>query len=329
MARPHREKRSLGLLPDHRAESWHCATFSSTRPFPASSPTWRKRSPGNPGSEVYFLSRAGKASLPGVTIIRYPARRHAGGTHPHLQNLQNGVILGRSVADALLDLEKVRGFRPDLIYAHPGWGETLFVKEIFPDVPVIHYCEFYYHALGADSFSAMDETPTFADHMRLRMKNAVNLLALEKCDRGITPTWWQWRQQPPQYRNKISVIHDGVDTEMVRPDPAAVVNLPNGEVARPGDEVVTYVNRNLEPYRGMFTFAEAVAIVARKRPSCRFVVVGAETGHYYGPRPPKDTTYREMARQRLGDALDRCFSSACSRIRISSVCSRSRLLTST
>src|SRR5437899_1060881 len=130
-------------------------------------------------------------------------------------------------------------------------------------------------------------------------------MSLETCDRAVTPTKWQWRQQPEQFRSKISIIHDGIDTDLVRPDPGASIQLPDGKRLGFGDEVVTYVNRHLEPFRGMLVFADAAAIVARKRPECRFLIVGGETNRYYGPLPPKGRSYREMAIERLGSARDR------------------------
>ena len=261
----------------------------------------------DPKNTVYFLTRFGKEDLPGVRVVRYDLIEKHKKTHDHLQNLQNAVITGESVARALIKLEKESGFRPDLIYAHPGWGETLFVKEISPDVPLIHFAEFFYHTFGADSFATVDEVPEFDDRMRLKMKNAVNLMSLETCDLAVTPTEWQWRQQPARYREKISIIHDGIDTDAARPDSQAMLQLPDGTQLRFGDEVVTYVNRHLEPFRGMFIFAEAAAIVARHRPDCRFLIVGAETRKYYGPLPPKGQTYREMAIEKLGPARERCF----------------------
>ena len=260
----------------------------------------------DPANTVWFLTRIGNAAIPGVNVMRYRIGTKPKPTHPHLFNLRNGVATGEAVASALLGLEKDQNFRPDLIYAHPGWGETMFVKEIFPEVPLINYAEFYYHVLGGDSFVTTDEVPRFADFMRLRMKNAVNMLALDQCDRAVTPTEWQWRQQPERYRGKISIIHDGVDTDRVRPDPEAEIRLPDGTTVRSGDEVVTYVNRSLEPLRGLFVFAEAAAMVAAKRPDCRFLVVGAEKGTYYGPHPPKGRTFREMALEKLGRARERC-----------------------
>ncbi|MCP4385233.1 MAG: glycosyltransferase [Hyphomicrobiales bacterium] len=275
--------------------------------IPGQFPHLAKSLANDPNNRVVFLTRFGTEELPGVETIRYRVKPQSGPTHPQLQNLQNGVVAAEAVAETLLRLETDHSFRPDLIYAHPGWGETLFVKEIFPDVPVIHYAEYYYHTLGSDSFATPDEVPVFADYMRLTMKNAVNLMSLDLCDRAVTPTKWQLRQQPETYRNKISVIHDGIDTTIAKPNPATVLQIPDGTRLSHGDEVVTYINRNLEPVRGMFTFAEAADAIARKRPNCRFLVVGSETGRYYGPVPPKGQSYREMAVARLGAARDRCF----------------------
>jgi glycosyltransferase involved in cell wall biosynthesis len=133
----------------------------------------------------------------------------------------------------------------------------------------------------------------------------VNLLSLDLCDRGITPTEWQHRLHPPQYHPKISVVHDGIDTARVRPDAKTAIELPDSSTVRLGDEVVTYVNRQLEPFRGLFTFVEAAEKVARKRPHCRFLVVGKESGRYYGEGPPKGTTFKDMAEAKLSAARDR------------------------
>jgi glycosyltransferase involved in cell wall biosynthesis len=262
----------------------------------------------DPGNTVHFLTRHRPTKLAGVKAVQYRLRlRTRGGTHPYLQNLQNGIVHGEAVVNALLELESTTRYRPDIIIVHAGWGEALFLKDIFPDVPVLAYSEFYYRTLGADSFFGPEETPTLSDFMRLKTKNAVNLISLDACDRAITPTHWQHRQHPEAYRDKVSVIHDGVDTTRVRPNRDASFALPDGTVLRYGDEVVTYVNRNLEPFRGLFTFAEAAAIVARTRPSCRFIIIGKESGRYYGPRPSAGSTYQQMATDKLGAAKDRTF----------------------
>jgi glycosyltransferase involved in cell wall biosynthesis len=143
--------------------------------------------------------------------------------------------------------------------------------------------------------------------MKIRTKNAVNYISLDICDRAISPTEWQLRQHPPQYRSKFSVIHDGVDTEILKPNPNAAFDLPDGSVVHPGDEVVTYVNRGMEPFRGLFTFIDAAAMVAKQRPNCRFLIVGRETGRYYGPGPQSGKTFTDIAKSKLASVQDRFY----------------------
>lgn len=274
--------------------------------IPGQFPHLARKLAEDPRNEVYFLTRIRGGNVANVVTVRYNLRpQPKGGTHPYLQNLQNGVVYGEAVARAVLDLEKHRNFRPDIIYAHPGWGECLFLKDVLPDVPLIHYCEFFYRAHGADSFFGTEETPTLAEEQKIRTKNAVNYISLDICDRAVTPTRWQLRQHPPQYHSKIAVIHDGIDTDLVRPDANATFTLPDGRVVRAGDEVVTHVNRTLEPFRGLLTFAEAARIIASKRPNCQFLVVGKETGRYYGRAPEKGSKYSETALQLLAPIRDR------------------------
>src|SRR5688500_10137916 len=96
-----------------------------------------------------------------------------------------------------------------------GRGRTVGDCDVAPE-PILAYSEFYYHTLGADSFFGAEETPTFAHFMRTKTKGAVNLISLDACDRAMTPTHWQHRQHPRAYRDKVSVIHDGIDTTRVR-----------------------------------------------------------------------------------------------------------------
>ncbi len=258
------------------------------------------------GNRVAFLTRPRPVRIPGVIKVEYALPRPpAGGTHKSLQNLQNGITRGEGAAMALLAFQKQHRFRPDLIYAHPAWGESLFVKDVFPDVPLIHYCEFFYHGLGADTFFDPDERVTPRALMQVRTKNAINLLSLEACDAGVTPTHWQWRLHPEIYRGKIRVIHDGIDVTAARPDPLARFVLPDGTSLGKTDEIVTYINRSLEPCRGLWSFMDAAEVLAKCRPHCRFLVIGAEDGHYYGPHPPAGKTYRAIALERVAAARGR------------------------
>jgi glycosyltransferase involved in cell wall biosynthesis len=245
-------------------------------------------------NKVAFVTKRKNVTLPGVLKVEYELIA-AKGRMPHdwLINLQNAVVHAEGAARAIDTLTGKHRFRPDVVVAHPGWGETLFVKDMLPDVPLLNYVEFYYRARGADtSFDAADQ-PEMKEFFRIRMKNSNNLMNLELSDWGISPTWWQWWQQPAIYQPKVSVIHDGINTDAVRPDPAASFTLPNGKVVTRKDRVVTYVARNLEPYRGFPQFMRAIERVMAERPDVQVLVVGGDkTG--YGKAAPAGTTYREM-----------------------------------
>ncbi|MBX6321326.1 MAG: glycosyltransferase [Rhodospirillaceae bacterium] len=243
---------------------------------------------------VAFVTKRKNVQMPGVLKIEYglmPAK----GRIPHdwLINLQNAVTYGEGAARAIATLLGKHRFRPDVVVAHPGWGEALFVKDLLPDVPLLNYVEFYYRAFGADSYFDPADVPEPKDLFRIRIKNANNLLNLELCDWGLCPTYWQWWQQPPLLRSKLSVVHDGINVDVVRPDPDAALPLPGGPVLTRRDPVVTYVARHLEPYRGFPQFMHAIERVMARRPDVQVVVVGAD-GAGYGRKPPPGTTYREL-----------------------------------
>ena len=139
---------------------------------------------------------------------------------------------------------------------------------------------------------------------RIRSRNAHHLLSLDAADYGISPTQWQWQQFPSEYRNKISVIHDGVDTSKITPNPGAKLTLPNGQALCAGDEIVTYVARNLEPYRGFPTFMRAAALIQQRRPHCHIVVVGGDEVSY-GSAPAEGVTYRQQMQQEVDLDLSR------------------------
>lgn len=159
-----------------------------------------------------------------------------------------------------------QGFRPDVIVAHPGWGESLFLKDVFPKTPLLNFCEFYYHGRGSDVGFNPEEPAGIDDICRARARNAHLLLSLESCDGGLSPTQWQKTRHPAPFQDKISVIFDGIDTDYMAPDPGATFELDDGRVLSRADEVVTYVARNLEPYRGFPSFIRSLPKLLEKRP---------------------------------------------------------------
>ena len=181
--------------------------------------------------------------------------------------------------------------------AHPGWGEALFVKDIFPRAPLLNFCEYYYGGVGSDIGFDRQEELTLDAVCRARARNANLLLSLEACDAGVSPTNWQRSRHPAALRDKIAVIFDGIDTQVVKPAKKAQFTLPDGSVLTRDDEVVTYVARNLEPYRGYPNFIRALPRLLELRPKARVVIVGGDEVSY-GKPPEGSPNWREhMAKE--------------------------------
>jgi Glycosyl transferase family 4 group len=205
---------------------------------------WSQR----PGWEVRALGRDTAPGLLGFDgLQRYKlARSPHAQQHPYLRTMESAVLHGQQVARVLLEMKK-KGFTPDTVLAHPGWGESLFVKDVYPDARLVHYCEWYYNAEGADLGFDPEFPLTFDDRARIRTWNALHALNLTQCDAAVTPTQWQKSRHPELFHPKITVQHEGIDTENLGPDANAWIKTPNGTVLKAGDPVVTYVARNLEP----------------------------------------------------------------------------------
>lgn len=243
---------------------------------------------------IFFVTKHKTAEIDGVTRVTYrPPREPSPHTHRYLMNAERAVLQGQEVWRVCKKLRDETGFNPQLVVGHPGWGDMLFVKDIFPHARVVSFSEFYYRATGADMGFAPDEPLTADDFARGRIKNVNNILNLEMMDWGLSPTVWQWSAHPSEYRNKISVLHDGIDTKICAPNPHAIFHVKNGPSFKVGDEVVTHIERNFEPYRGFPTFMQAAEIILRERPNAHIVVVGAD-GVSYGKPAPRGTTYRKL-----------------------------------
>lgn len=211
---------------------------------------------------------------------------------------------GVSVARAARQLRDERGYTPDVIFGHSGWGETLFLKEIWPTAKLIVYAEFYYKGTGADVGFDPEFSPPSFDQVLIAQGRTTHLgQALLHADAGLSPTEWQASTYPAPLRRMISVIHDGVDTDALAPDPAAIFALPDGRALRAGDEVLTFVNRNLEPYRGYHIFMRALPEVLRARPKAQVVIVGGDEVSY-GAAPKGAKGWKEQILAEVRDRLD-------------------------
>ncbi len=259
---------------------------------------------GAPGHDIRAITDAANQRPDLVPTRRYTFDdKSIGRPHPLAVHFASRVARGEVVAREMMAM-KQQGFTPDIVIGHPGWGETLFVKDVWPDVKLVVHAEFYYAAAGGDTdFDPEFAKPTFEARMRTRMKNAAMLTALADADFGIAPTQWQGHSFPAELRRKIAVIHEGIDTGRVRPDPQAQVSLQgDGPTLKAGEEIITFVNRNLEPYRGYHIFMRALPDILSARPHARAVIVGGD-GVSYGPPPPRGTTWARVFLDEIRDRL--------------------------
>lgn len=245
----------------------------------------------DPKNRVVFLTARKNVEMPGVATAVYETPRGASPeTHPYVRKLENAARYGQQVVRACIGLAQ-KGFVPDLVIAHPGWGEALYIKDVFPRAKLINFCEFYYHGVGADIGFDPESPSTLDSICRVRTRNAPYLLSLESCDAGVSPTQWQKSVHPAAFHDKISVIFDGIDPEAAKPDPKAYLTI-RSKTFRKGDRVVTYVARNLEPYRGYRTFVRAIPDILASDPATHILVVGDEQVSY-GTAPETFKSWRE------------------------------------
>jgi glycosyltransferase involved in cell wall biosynthesis len=254
--------------------------------------------------QVVFITQRQEVQLPGVRKVVYkPRRTITPQVHHYLRESEAAVLNAQEVARVALDLRKA-GFIPDVMLGHNGWGEIWYLKDIFPEAPLIGYFEFFYRMQGADvGFDPADPiTPDTAP--RLRTKNLGNLLALDTADLGQCPTEWQKSVYPRRYHPILNVIHEGIDTTVSKPDPNARLIIADKKAEfKAGDETVTYVARNLEPYRGFPSFMRALPKILAARPAARALIVGGDEVSY-GARLPKGETFRQRMLTELGDSID-------------------------
>lgn len=230
----------------------------------------------------------------GVRIVPYSASRGTTlNVHPWVSDFETKTIRGEACFRAALEL-KAQGFTPQVIIAHPGWGESLFLKDVWPAAKLGIYCEFFYRPEDADTgFDPEFPVTDPGDACRLRLKNLNNLLHFEAAEAGISPTHWQASTFPEPFRSKITVVHDGIDTATVAPNPAVELTLNSNLTLTRRDELITFVNRNLEPYRGYHIFMRALPEILQRRPKAHILIVGGN-GVSYGARPQNNQTWKNI-----------------------------------
>ena len=247
----------------------------------------------DPKNVVVFGTQRREGQIPGVRKAYYkPARAPNPKIHHYIRNLEEAVLNGQAVWRLCMELKK-RGFVPDVVCAHSGWGPGLYVKDAFPDTRLLCYFEWYYHARGTDADFLPDSKVGEDDLCRIRTRNAPILLDLAAADWGQVPTRFQWSQFPEVFHSKLTVLHDGIDADFFKPAERPERKFGNLDLSG-AREIVTYSTRGMEPYRGFPEFMRAAAKILARRPDCHVVVVGQDRVAYGRQLPEGESWKKRM-----------------------------------
>lgn len=214
------------------------------------------------------------------------------------------LLRAEAAAEVALRLKK-RNFDPELIIGHPGWGETILMREVFPRARHILHGEFYYRSSGGDvGFDPEFGLPSIEQKWRSTAKNATMALAYCEADRIVTPTPFQAGLFPAALRARTAIIHEGIDTENTKPIPDAKLTLPDGRVLDRTTPVITFVNRRFEPLRGYHIFMRALPKLMSAVPEAHVVLIGADERGGYGKEAPEGTTWKQHFLGEVARGLD-------------------------
>ncbi|MEC9310329.1 MAG: glycosyltransferase family 4 protein [Pseudomonadota bacterium] len=242
--------------------------------------TWLAARPE--GHEIYFLTQRSDVKLPGVTTVTYKAHHQpAKDAYGLSKDWEAAAGTGIGAALAARQLKDTRGWSPDIIIGHTGWGELTFLKEIWPDVPMIGFFEYFYRTSGGLVGFDPENPPNDQAGFFAQARNTVPYTNIHTVDLGHTPTYWQRDRFPESFHDRMYVCHDGIRTDRLQPDPEASISL--GRLDRPltrDDEVITYVARNMERARGFHIMMRALPKILKERPNARVLMIGGNETSY-------------------------------------------------
>lgn len=268
--------------------------------FPHLAPALQRR-----GHEVLALTTEANNRPSPVPVVKYrtpePVEMNSRLTQMYADVSERGLRAAR----AARQLRDEKGYVPDVIFGHSGWGETLFLKEIWPEARLLIYAEMMYRTTGLDTdFDPEFRRPDFDSRILTTARAAHLIQSMVQADAALAPTAFQAATFQPELRAKITVCHDGIDTTRVRPNPEARLAIPGTDlVFAPGDEVLSFVSRSLEPYRGYHILMRALPDVLAARPNAHVVIVGAE-GQSYGGAPKDGSSWKQKFLEEQGDRID-------------------------
>tara|TARA_B000000475_G_C15960685_1_gene432814 strand:- start:23 stop:1261 length:1239 start_codon:yes stop_codon:yes gene_type:complete len=244
-------------------------------------------------------------NIAGVKHYKYlPTRGTSETTHDLAKEWEAKIIRAEGCSNKAYELRN-DGFNPDLIIGHPGWGELLFLKEVWPRTKILTYLEFHYSLYGFDIGFDKEEDADLDEvftRRKLILRNSAFLSQYETSDYYLTPTEFQKSSFPDRLKNKIKVIHEGIDTNRFIPKDNVKMTINEFDLSKE-NKVILFVNRNLEPYRGYHIFMRSLPKIFKEHPDALVVIVGGEHVSY-GKKPKEGTTWRKKFYDEVKDEID-------------------------
>jgi glycosyltransferase involved in cell wall biosynthesis len=257
------------------------------------------------GDRVAAIGGKTARPRPGVDFRRWSTARGTTKDIFDLATRAEADIIRGAAAAQVADRLKRDGFTPDVIIGHPGWGETLFLKEIWPEARLILFGEMLYRSHGGDlNFDLEFGQESITRNMRAHAKNATQVLAFAYADRIVCPTPFQAGSFPHSLQHMIRVIHEGVDMDHARRRPDAVLKLPDGRKLDRTTPLVTFVNRTFEPLRGFHVFMRALPAFLDACPDAHAMLIGSAAAHGYGGTSPNGKDWKSLLIDEVGGRLD-------------------------
>jgi len=247
----------------------------------------------NQGWDIWYGTQREGARHDQFKVFKYkPHRQITKDVHPYAANFERATLTGQAVARSAMALSK-KGLNPDIVMAHSGWGPGIYAKDLWPDAKYIGYFEWYYCRNSPDTVFMGNTDRDIDQQLRTRSRNAAIMMDLASCDVGLCPTEFQKAQFPQCFQDKMRVMHDGINTDIYQPMEGAKLKLPGLDLSHV-DDVITYVGRGMEPYRGFPEFMRALEIIQKKRPHVHAVIVGEDRVAYGKPLPDGESYKQKM-----------------------------------
>lgn len=261
------------------------------------------------GHQVLALGeRPLDVSLEGLTYLAYgpdPAVDDDGHGSSIDPDLEQAFRRGLRVAQACRELQQ-QDYSPDAVIVHSSWGEALHLRGVWPEAVLIAYPELF----GSPRCLGYGLDPDLAPispelEACIERKNLLALAAIQAADGVVVPTAFQRSTFPADLQQRLTVIHEGVDTHRVAPNPLCSMTVADALTLRPGDPVVTFASRHLEPLRGIRTLMRALPALLGAHRTVQVLIAGELEGSGYGGASEHPLGYSGALLEELGDRIDR------------------------